>query len=814
MSEKSILNEELHKWESSKRKKYFDYILEDSIIDITMYGQKFKIYIPELYPSKNDFMYIDYEDLAEQYNFLTDINNLLLEKRISSLYKLFRYINRKCRKLSERNVLINFNGDREDTILKDVYNIKEIKLRNQLEQNLSKMKSNLSSEDKNIKYIPKLFNENISGHILINEYMKCRGLYNDSEKITLDLVNSNVYHWILRFNNFSNKELQKELDENKFDCIELDIQFHDKLYPTYPPFVRIIKPKLGNRLMHNISGLKLFQAEYWSPSRSISFVIDKLYKILNKHALIDQTSNKICSEKYKVLEEILIRLSSLYDYEDNSEELDTEKYPKIYNFEKTSSKSSSKSKYWKAGTGYGTSSSSKWNIEEYIALQKEKDFQIQSILQKILEEIQNVQYEKLFEVYAIIEDSHLIPFIKSYFKGTSMLEIKKHAQLYTHIFNILQNMVYQEAMFLFASSGDSLFDLLESIALEAQQVLKIINANEDKVEESAYEINDITLCNTVINIYEIIKPTFQQYIKLVNKTKKEEEKKQHEKISSTKEKYINELKNLRFDMGKYNLAPDGLFRYSTSPKGKYISPNTNKKIIRRLANEFASLIKNLPIFYESSIFVRVDELNNRLIRVLITGPDNTPYDSGIFLFNLYIIDTYPENPPKMIHINNGGKRFNPNLYANGKVCLSLLGTWSGSGGENWNVNTSTLQQLFISAQSQILIDTPVFNEPGHESDIGSKSGDKKNSNYNQYIRYYTMCHSMVDMITYVDKYPEFKDVIVKHFKLKKEYILKTCKQWVDEAYPLSKSLQHNGNLNKEIFQNKYNELIKAYELLD
>ena len=26
-------------------------------------------------------------------------------------------------------------------------------------------------------------------------------------------------------------------------------------------------------------------------------------------------------------------------------------------------------------------------------------------------------------------------------------------------------------------------------------------------------------------------------------------------------------------------------------------------------------------------------------------------------------------------------RFNPNLYSNGKVCLSLLGTWSGKGGE-------------------------------------------------------------------------------------------------------------------------------------
>ena len=39
----------------------------------------------------------------------------------------------------------------------------------------------------------------------------------------------------------------------------------------------------------------------------------------------------------------------------------------------------------------------------------------------------------------------------------------------------------------------------------------------------------------------------------------------------------------------------------------------------------------------------------------------------------------------------GGKvRFNPNLYECGKVCLSLLGTWSGP---SWNPAVSTLLQV-------------------------------------------------------------------------------------------------------------------------
>ena len=38
----------------------------------------------------------------------------------------------------------------------------------------------------------------------------------------------------------------------------------------------------------------------------------------------------------------------------------------------------------------------------------------------------------------------------------------------------------------------------------------------------------------------------------------------------------------------------------------------------------------------------------------------------------------------------GRVRFNPNLYNCGKVCLSLLGTWSGP---SWDPGTSTLLQV-------------------------------------------------------------------------------------------------------------------------
>eukprot|EP00913_Durusdinium_trenchii_P013051 g12251.t1 len=56
--------------------------------------------------------------------------------------------------------------------------------------------------------------------------------------------------------------------------------------------------------------------------------------------------------------------------------------------------------------------------------------------------------------------------------------------------------------------------------------------------------------------------------------------------------------------------------------------------------------------------------------------------------------------------------FNPNLYSNGKVCLSLLGTWQGETAEQWDSQTSRAVQVLISIQSLILVSQPYFNEPG------------------------------------------------------------------------------------------------------
>jgi len=131
-----------------------------------------------------------------------------------------------------------------------------------------------------------------------------------------------------------------------------------------------------------------------------------------------------------------------------------------------------------------------------------------------------------------------------------------------------------------------------------------------------------------------------------------------------------------------------------------------KKRKKKLKKDLKQLKKDLPLEFGSSIFVRVDKTKPHLMQCMITGPGDTPYDSGCFQFDVYCPTTFPGGPPKVnLQTTGAGQvRFNPNLYNCGKVCLSLLGTWQGGahGKENWDAKVSTLWQVFVSIQGQIL----------------------------------------------------------------------------------------------------------------
>ena len=214
---------------------------------------------------------------------------------------------------------------------------------------------------------------------------------------------------------------------------------------------------------------------------------------------------------------------------------------------------------------------------------------------------------------------------------------------------------------------------------------------------------------------------------------------------------------------------------------------------RKLFKELAAYKNALPVEYGSSCFCRVVNSRLDLLRVMITGPDGSPYANGCFFFDIILPSNYPQSAPKVQFLTTGGgkMRFNPNLYQCGKVCLSLLGTWNGPG---WISGQSTLLQVLISIQSLILVPDPYFNEPGFESMRGTPRGNAHSEKYNTDIRRYTIdaaVNSHLDsVLNHKNPYPEFEAILVKHFLEKRSMIEVEFKSWAKQDASLKKPVQN------------------------
>ena len=98
-----------------------------------------------------------------------------------------------------------------------------------------------------------------------------------------------------------------------------------------------------------------------------------------------------------------------------------------------------------------------------------------------------------------------------------------------------------------------------------------------------------------------------------------------------------------------------------------------------------------------------------LLRAVIIGAAGTPYRDGLFFFDIHLPTEYPHAPPSA-HYHSDGLRLNPNLYENGKICLSLLNTWTGRGNEVWDPLNSSILQVLVSLQGLILNSKSYFHE--------------------------------------------------------------------------------------------------------
>ncbi|XP_054979501.1 baculoviral IAP repeat-containing protein 6 isoform X6 [Sorex araneus] len=494
--------------------------------------------------------------------------------------------------------------------------------------------------------------------------------------------------------------------------------------------------------------------------------------------------------------------------------------------------------YWAKGTGFGTgSTASGWDVEQALTKQRLEEEHVTCLLQVLASYINPVSGTVSGEAQAspesggqnssalppvlleLLSQSCLIPAMSSYLRNDSVLDMARHVPLYRAVLELLRAIASCASMVplllpLSTESGEEDEEQAEGQASVGTLLAKMktcvdtytnrLRSKRENVKTGVKpdaadpEPEGLTLLVPDIQRTAEIVCSATTSLRQASQEKKlgEFSKKVAMKpkplsvLKSLEEKYVAVMKKLQFDTFEMvSEDADGKLgfkvNYHYMSQVKNANDANSAARARRLAQEAVTLSTSLPLSSSSSVFVRCDEERLDIMKVLITGPADTPYANGCFEFDVYFPQDYPSSPPLVNLETTGGHsvRFNPNLYNDGKVCLSILNTWHGRPEEKWNPQTSSFLQVLVSVQSLILVAEPYFNEPGYERSRGTPSGTQSSREYDGNIRQATVKWAMLEQIR--NPSPCFKEVIHRHFYLKRVEIMAQCEEWIADIQQYS-----------------------------
>ncbi|GFR41567.1 hypothetical protein Agub_g2287, partial [Astrephomene gubernaculifera] len=270
-------------------------------------------------------------------------------------------------------------------------------------------------------------------------------------------------------------------------------------------------------------------------------------------------------------------------------------------------------------------------------------------------------------------------------------------------------------------------------------------------------------------------------------------------LAARRSEYVASMRGLQFR--EVELMGEHYFRSEVDKAGAGAGGEVMRQRLKRVTGEISGLASGLPLEWDAAAFVAVDESRVDVLRALLIPSSDTPYANGAFLFDIFLPPAYPNVPPKVQFLTTGGGRvrFNPNLYAEGKVCLSLLGTWAGP---SWDPAMSTVLQVLVSIHSMILVADPYYNEPGWERQAATQEGRRAARDYSNSQRYNTLAFSILPALRALEAAATaatgaaggsssakanalaggstFIDVLRRHFTLKRPELLRQCDEWQAE----------------------------------
>lgn len=207
----------------------------------------------------------------------------------------------------------------------------------------------------------------------------------------------------------------------------------------------------------------------------------------------------------------------------------------------------------------------------------------------------------------------------------------------------------------------------------------------------------------------------------------------------------------------------------------------SRETTRRLLKDVRELIKN-PLDDEG-IYYKHDETEMLKGYAYICGPKDSVYFGGNYFYEFKFPYDYPHRPPKVTFLNMGGidgqTRFHPNMYKNGKMCLSLLNTWKG---DQWT-GCQSIRTILLTILS-ILDNAPLLHEPG----FTELSVDF--NRYNKIITFknmeYSVCYILQNKATNLKVLKEmFEENINKQYKKNEDSIKELIESYVkseDDIY--------------------------------
>jgi len=737
---------------------------------------------------------LDYDQMTNTWTVEEgSLHNLRLLKPLSkiNLYSVVKKLNAdQLKRLIEKNVDLkkienkNQMDDMSTSFRVPQQNINNrIKLQDEMKKISALYENSIAYAKKckppNMSNVMNVFNQKEIFELISQQYISIYEMcMNQSNKL---YVENNIYNWKIHLYDTGSTKLNKQIKSmNGMKYIEISINILPHLFPYVSPSVSITYPLFKNDLSYRIANSKFTQYEYWNPSRSLNQVVRRTIERINKYGEIAYTDDLLITKNMINLNNLIYRLSSIDIHQEDPIDDDHQSLRFNPTGEPIILHNMSESKISidgsPSGTGYGHHGASKWNVDEFNRLKEEREYQLTRIFTELNNLVQKIgrytddsdsSYEHK-HLYKVFKESCIIKYMVDRLSRTTMLDINENHKFYVEIFILIDRLVSDKIGELFYINCDpmiNIYTVFRELSRKAEQSLKLdLLSEHSSVNSMIISIHETMTNllkgneNKIVNIFEEKSP------KMVNDQMdfKEQYKQTMEKFKWITADQINSNYHYKKDISASAFSMRGC--------------------MKRLIAETPSLADSLSIEWDAMVLQCTEKKNINCMRFLVTGPKDTPYENGIFIFDAFMPANYPTDSPKFHFMNPGGYRLNPNLYADGKVCLSLLGTYVGpkpDESEKWIPKISTLYQVIISIQSQILVEKPYFNEPGYFPLMGTPEGEKKSDEENERIRMMTMRSTILDLLETPDTFPEFKEVIQQYFKFKRRMIRNQLLHWIE-----------------------------------